>query len=244
MPREIVEPTKTEGVGGGLGGVQEEHPAFGMITAHRVSSSPGAVLFDSEIRHQHYVTIKISTADRRRDLNRDWIHPGKEIIEVGVSEAQWAQFVSSMNTSGTPCTLQGHFTGPEIPEGIIPEMPYEPRLHESIAEVREASEKALAQINDKMAGVEAAFEAGGKKAMREAIRSLRSSIDNAPRNMVFAADSLTEHAENVVQKSRADIEAMVLAKAQQLGLDAGDVAGIRALTMGDEPTTDVEVVEE
>jgi hypothetical protein len=41
--------------------------------------------------------------------------------------------------------------------------------------------------------------------------------------MEFAAQSLSEHAENVVQRARADIEAVVMVKAQQLGLNPGDL---------------------
>lgn len=42
--------------------------------------------------------------------------------------------------------------------------------------------------------------------------------------MSYAAKSLSEHAENVVQRARADIEAMVVSKAEQLGIDPGEVA--------------------
>jgi hypothetical protein len=56
MPREVVEPTKDEEG-------WERHPAWGMIGASRIQAGPpGTVLFDSEIRHQHYVTVKLETA--------------------------------------------------------------------------------------------------------------------------------------------------------------------------------------
>jgi len=41
--------------------------------------------------------------------------------------------------------------------------------------------------------------------------------------MEFAASSLAKHSENVVQKARADIEAMVISKAQQIGLDPAEM---------------------
>lgn len=55
-----------------------------------------------------------------------------------------------------------------------------------------------------------------------------------PSNISFAAQSLTEHAENVVQRAKADIEAMVVARAKQLGLDPSDLDGSLALTAADE----------
>jgi hypothetical protein len=218
MPRETVPPTKNKHG-------DEVHPAWGMITAHRVSSTPGAVLFDSDIRHGHYVTVKISTGSRQRDLNRDWVRSGQQLIEVAMSEAQWASFVSSMNTSGVPCTLLQRES-----DWDIPNMPYEPRLQESMDEVKDAATGLVEKIRESFAKVDEAFEANaGKKALREAIRDLYFAIENAPANMTYAASSLNEHAENVVQKARADIEAMVISKAQQLGLEPGDITGIGEL---------------
>jgi hypothetical protein len=214
MAREIVEPVKDE-----TG--DERHPAWALIGASRVSSSPpGAVLFDSEIRHQHYVSVKLSRVSRRRNLNRDWLHGEKQIIEVAMSEAQWASFVSSMNTSGVPCTIE--YTQED---GIVPGMPYEPRLQESMDEVRNAADEAIAEVAK-------AFAAYEEKKNAANLRNLKFAIANMPSNMSFAASSLTEHAENTVQRARADIEAMVTATAERLGLESGDVEGIAQLPEG------------
>lgn len=192
----------------------ERHPAFGLIGASRVSGN--AVLFDSDVKHQHYVVVTVRTAVRQRSLNHDRIHPDhgradSRLVEVAMSEAQWASFVSSMNTgNGVPCTLQAR-------EGVpaLPGMPYAPRLQESLDDVRESGERAIEQIR-------AAFEKVKDKPNKGNLRHLEAMIDNAPSNMEFAAKSLSEHAENVVQKARVDIEAMVVAKALQLGLEPGD----------------------
>jgi hypothetical protein len=62
-----------------------------------------------------------------------------------------------------------------------------------------------------------------------------------PANMTFAAKSLSEHAENVVQRARADVEAMVLAKAAQLGLEPGDLGvSLPQLSAGDTDQTETE----
>jgi hypothetical protein len=202
----------------------ERHPAWGMIGASRVTHSPpGAVLFDSDVRHQHYVTVRISGAVRHRELNRDWVRSEKTDIEVAMSEAQWASFVSSMNVgNGVPCTIEF-----KRGEGRMPEMPYEPRLAESMAEVRGASDKALETIRE-------AFDAYAAHKTKGKLDALKYTIANASPNMAFAAESLSEHAENVVQRARADIEAMVVAKAQQLGLDAGDLGNVSLLTSGED----------
>lgn len=207
MPRRVVtEPTRNQ-----YG--DETHPSWGMIGASRRSNGGGgASLFDSDIRHQHTVAVRVSTASRRRDLNRDWLHPTQEFVEVEMSEAQWASFVSSMNVgSGVPCTIRRREG-----EYLVPEAPHEPRLQESMAEVRDAAERAAEKVSEAFAAYKAHKNAGN-------LRTLEAAIDNMPSNITFAASSLSEHAENVVQRTRADIEAMVVTKAQQLGLEPADL---------------------
>lgn len=189
----------------------EGHPAWGLIGASRVRSTPGANLFDSDIQHQHYVVVRIAQARRNRRLHHDHIYSDqKRIIEVAMSEAQWASFVSTMNVGdGVPCTIES-VKGEEMPR-----LKHEPRLAESMEEVRGAA-------NEAMEGIQKAFDAYQEKKTAANLRSLKFAIENAPSNITFAASSLTEHAENVVQRARADIESMVAAKATQLGLAPGE----------------------
>src|ERR1044072_9591215 len=166
MPRDIEEPN-TDTVHG-----DEQHPAWGMIGASRVSHSPpGAVLFDSDIRHQHSVVIRIGKATRRRDLHRDWLYRKREFIEVEMSEAQWASFVSSMNSGdGVACTLR-YRDGERIPG-----MPYAPRLQESMGEVRDAAEKTIADVAKAFAAYKAHKTVGN-------LRFLEATISNLPANV-------------------------------------------------------------
>lgn len=197
----------------------ETHPAFGLIGASRttVAGGPhnGATLFDSDIAHQHTIRIRIKAATRKRSHHHDWIHAGKEHIEVEMSEAQWASFVSSMNIAdGVPCTIR-HIDGQTVPE-----FPHSPRLTQSIDEVRQAAHVAFDAIGKAMADYDALDPKAPAKQRREALNDLRHAIANAPANVAFAAESLAEHAENVVTKARADVEAYVAAKAHQLSVAA------------------------
>lgn len=204
----------------------EAHPAFGRIAAARLSSTPGQVLFDSDITHQHTVRITVQGAVRRRDLHHDWIHEsGPAIVEVELSEAQWASFVSSMNTSGVSCTIRQ-----TLADHQIPGLAYDPRLAHSMTEVKTAATATFAKIAAALADYEAAVEAkAGAKVLREKLRVLHFAIEHTEGNLAFAARSLSEHAENVVQKARADIEAMVGAEAQRLGLTGGQAQGLLEL---------------
>jgi hypothetical protein len=196
----------------------EVHPAFGRIHASRVSGTP-RVLFDSDITHQHTVTVTIETATRKRDLHHDWIHGEHRLIEIEMSEAQWASFVSSMNTSGVPCTIRATET-----EFRVPELAYEPRLALSMAEVRGTANRLFEEAREAMAAYDALDPKAPAKEKRAAMDRVRTALRNAEPNMTFAAKSLNEHVENTVNKARADIEAIVLQESNRLGIEAGAVS--------------------
>lgn len=201
----------------------ETHPAWGMIGASRVSSTPGAPLFDSDILHGHYVVVRLQRTERKRNLMRDFMYGGRRshIVEVAMSEAQWASFVSTMNVGdGVPCTILTVVNEP------MPEVQHEPRLAVSMDEVNSAAEKAVGDIKKR-------FAVYLEHKTVANLRALESAIRNAPANISFAASSLTEHAENVVQRARADIEAMVVSKAERLGIDPREITGIGLLGEGD-----------
>lgn len=209
MAREISQTTTNEHG-------DEAHPAFGTIQVSRHSVTPGAVLFDSDIRHRHTVVITISTATRKRDLNRDWIHTGEHLTEVEMSEAQWASFVSSMGSQSVPVTLRSTETN-----RMLPELEYDPRLAHSITEVKGAANKTFDRIKAAVAAFDALDSKATAKEKREAMSAIRSATINAESNIAFVAQSLTKHAENVVQRSRADIEAMAIQASNRLGLPEG-----------------------
>lgn len=205
---------------------EENHPAFGSIAAHRVSASPGQPLFDSDVLHRHYVQVTISRAVRYRDLNTDWLHPTTELIQVDMSEAQWASFVSSMNTSGVPCTLH------RVDGERVDPVEYSPRLQLSMDETKAAARKAYDGIKKALSALESLDPKAGVKARRQAMNNLHYAIENAEGEVAFASKQLAEHTENVVQRARADIEAMVTNKAVQLGIDSAEFSDTLAIGGG------------
>lgn len=206
----------------------ETHESWILLRLSKVSAQPGVHLFDSEISHNRYVTVEVCGCERRRDLNRDWKYTTKVLMEFAMSQAQWGAFVSSFGDGGgVPATL--YFDQ----SGHVPQAPHESRMAESMREVRDSGDKALTEIGARYLALVAAFERGaGKREMRDLITSLGHQIDNGPKNMEFAAASLTEHVETVVTKARADVEAMVLAAADNAGLTL-DANSVRLLNVGE-----------
>lgn len=194
---------------------REVHPAWGMIGAFRTQSTPGSVLFDSDIRHMNTVHLRIATGSRKRTLHRDHLMAERAFVEVEMSEAQWASLVSSMNVGdGVPCTIRRRED-----DLLVAGMPFESRLQESMDEVRTAAHDAAAAVAEAFAAYKAQKTVGN-------LRTLQAAIENMPANVEFAAKSLSEHSENVVQKARADIEAMAVAASERVGIEPSAVAGL------------------
>lgn len=210
------------------------HPGFGMIGASRIQSTPGAVLFDSDVRHQNTIVVRIKRASRKRDLKSDYLHAtSSDIVEIEMSEAQWASFVSTMNSGdGVPCTIRR-----TEKDGAMAGLEYAPRLALSMQEVHQAAVDTFAEIKaarDALAELKARVPKAKAAEVRDAERHLHYAIENATANVDFTSKQLAKHAENVVQKARADIEAVVTRKAAQLGIDAGDASTYLELGTGDE----------
>lgn len=192
----------------------ETHPSFGVAIVNRTSSSPGAPMFQSDLLHREYITLRIETATRSRDLNHDWVHPRDGLVEVRMSLAQWGSLVSSMGIgSGVPVTLIRTETS-----GRIPEPPYEPRMKENLVEVDGAVAKLLEAADASFTELSGAIEGKkGVKAVREALRNHGFNLKNARANAKYAVKTLTDAAEHVVSNARADIESSILNAARLTG---------------------------
>jgi len=213
----------------------ESHPAFGMISIHRVSATPGEILFQSDVRHREFIRLEVHEAARKRDLKHDWVHPDRMILQVGLSMAQFASFVASSGTTGVPCTIEFAGSGTREP-GHRPGLHPAPRLAVTAGEVRASAETAYSGIREALGKYEQALEdKAPAAARREALRNLRASVANAAPDVTYAARRLDEHAEEVIEKSRADIEAMVQRMTGQAGITAEVLEIGNAGGTGDRP---------
>lgn len=206
------------------------HPAFGMARVSRINATPGQVLFQSDLRHGEYIEITLSEAARRRDLKRDWLHPERVLVKFCLSLSQFASLVASVGTEGIPVTISyDHGDRP----GLLPES----RLALTSTEVRAAADQAFQDIQAAEAAYEQALSEKAPAAVRsQLLRNLRSAIANAAPNVAYAAAQLAEHAENVVEKSRADIEAMVAASRDARAVTESDpLPAIQPPAPGREP---------
>lgn len=187
-------------------GDTEEAPYMGTVQISRVTGN--VALFDSEARHQHFIALRINTADRRRDLSRDLIHDTGKLIEVYMTEAQFASMITSLNMgSGTPCTLnwikgEGSIRGPEHPENRID------LFHDEMLDRLQSSIESLMALKE---------TPGISKKNQGVIDGI---LTNLKSNTGFVASQFGDHMDHHMAKSKAEIEAYMNAIIQRAGLAA------------------------
>lgn len=188
----------------------ETHPAFGQIGASRVTGH--AYLYGSDFSHQHYVTVRISGSELKRSLSNDWPHPTRELIEVSLSEAQWATFVSSLNCgSGVQCTIS-HIGMKQMPEIAAPK----DRRHQIKTEADETMADGMAALKRLRAKI------NEMKVSQKQKDILLGALDTAERelnqNLPFVAEQFAEHIENVTEHAKIEVNAYIQSAIVRAGM--------------------------
>jgi hypothetical protein len=213
MPRNEQQPEVRDN-GRGRGGKAYSHPAFGQINASRVSGS--TTLFGSDFVHNHYVTIRISRAGLNRDLSRDWHFQREEIVEVAVSEMQWATFVSSMNVgAGSPCTIQ-RVEGESMP-GIprrVQEDEFKAELDGTVRGMVERVDRTIQAVRE---GVGSSLSGKKQAELMAELNRLRQDLSS---NLPFVARSFEEHMEHTVERAKGEVTAYTMNAVMRAGLSA------------------------
>lgn len=195
----------------------ERHPSFGMISVSKVSGRMDR-LFGTSISAMHWVELEITGAEVQHALNRQWFFDRDMIVRVAMSEAQWATFVSSFNTSGVPCTIRR-----KAGEGLIEEPPphmlkkedfkadFEKRCEE-VGSLLTAAERLLSELQ-KSASVKKSDIAKLVGLIGRAHTEIRS-------NMPFVQTSFQENIESLVEEAKVEVHAHMNAVVRDLGLRA------------------------
>lgn len=231
MKREIVAPTcKLEDGPGGGKTERYEHDAFGVISMGVVHGG-NSNLFGSDLKHNDKIRITISRAVLVRDLANDWIHDRNMLIEIELSQSQFAQFITSPNRGvGVPCTLRS--TAPKD-AGIewMPEIkPVESKMEMFRREIKEMAQTRLERMRYAIRRLGNAIEGErlSKKDLREIHRDLSLNADHLPGTLSFVVEQAEEALEKAQAAAKADIEAYVDQTARRLGLEK--ISDLKQLT--------------
>jgi hypothetical protein len=189
----------------------ERHPAYAQISAARIGiGGPGLRLYGSDFQHRNCVRVVIQHSELSRSTSHDrHFTTGRiPIVEVFLSEAQWATFVSTLNVGdGTPCTLRL-----TEQDGYAPEIgaPTVTRTAQFAAEIKRTLSTAVEQLR-------AMAVAAKTEKQRHALDVLAGGIEA---NAAWIAGQFDKHAEETVEKAKIEIHAYATGVLQRAGLAA------------------------
>lgn len=199
-----------------------EHPAFGVITLTNPHGGD-AVLFGSDIGHNSRLSITISRAELKRDLSNDWIHGHRPIIEIELSHAQFAEFITGVgNGRGTPCTLR-YAPEPGSKSSMVPGIERVETKHQMFKrEIKAAASKRMEKIVQEITRLEALIESGKtpKGELREIAKELKLNATYLPGSLEFVVGQAEEALEKATTAAKIEVESFIGMKAKQLGLDS------------------------
>ena len=191
--------------------VVETHPCYAQIGANRVQGRK--VLYGSDFVHEHYITIRIAASSLHKQLGRDSAMASHiPYIEVALSEAQWATFVSTMNVfTGTQCTLT------YLNRESVPQLETPPDKQEKF---KTDAKAILADHVKKLAALENAIAAGNipaklKKELADTVAVLRANL--LP-NVNYIGEQFVEHMENTKEKAKIEVNAFIHGEIARAGL--------------------------
>jgi hypothetical protein len=194
-----------------------DHPAFGTISASRISGRTHLV--GSHVEHSGFVRIEIKRASCHADAYSESYFGRELVARLDLTEAQWVNLVARMNQGqGTPCTLRLVGTGPleELPE-LASTMKLDERLADGATRMNAELDKLIAT---QVAEMRKVADKLGKKDSERFLMDLRVLEDNFRANAKFHHVELTEKKETLVVEAKLEIEAAINSKITALGIES------------------------
>jgi len=205
----------------------ETHPSYGCIGISHVSGR--GTLFGSEVQHQHFIAITISEAARVVDEPREFVTSRRELVRVCMTQAQFAEMITSPNRgSGTYCTID-RFTGdagqPWVHphHGGRPDPPEPEHYTKKFKNVMTERAETIAQ-ELKAAKADADELADGKATptkarLKELQHKLYMALMNMEKNLPYVMEQMEEGIENRMAAAVTEFESYVSFSLKAKGLE-------------------------
>ena len=193
-----------------------KHPSYGTVQFVRICGSAGRLFGSSIGSHSSTILLEIREADRTHDLSRDRIMGHDIIIQVELSQAQFAEVLTTMNQgTGIPCTIRRR-------DGKFVEDPPDDLLE--VAHVREdftgELKELTAYVKQEMEELEKILAKAtiAKKTKEKIMWVLGKTLQEVEANWPFVLKQFNKATEKVVTAAKAEVDAFVTHVVQQTGL--------------------------
>lgn len=197
---------------------EEKHESYGMLKLSRISHGKETILYGSNIPHRETILLTIQPGVHKRDLYEDWYYSeGMSYIEVEMSQAQFAEAITSLNQgSGIPVTirrLHGKFIQP--PHFENKRMIFEQEFEEKMTAIGERIDSLTEKTKELLTNKKSINKSERETILRE-LQAIKAQFTS---DLPFISASYNEQIDRTTQEAKAEIEAFTAHKLNQLGLN-------------------------
>jgi len=201
----------------------ETHESYGMVGFSRVSTHPPTNLFGSSIKHGNLIALRISTARKYREYQKDRYMADERVIEVELSATQFAEAITSFNVGqGVPCTLR-YVRGDEYNKEKrefrerCPEINFKQQAtNELKKEMSDLGAKLdlLKKDSEEILTRKEPIKVADKKKLLEDLRQIDMELRS---NIPFIHECFNESVDKTVTEAKGEIEATFQTVRERLG---------------------------
>lgn len=192
----------------------KNHPSYGLIGISRVNGHQH--FFGSDTKPDSYIDIRIKRAEQSNEIGRSWYFGRERLIELRMTNTQFAEMITSLNQGeGIPCTLE--FVKGEGKIEQEKEKEYKVDFHKR--KMSENAKKVLERLNSQIEDATKSIQKLPKKD-QENLNVIFSSLKRElNQNFPWYMQQYYETMETVAQDIKSNMEADLMHKLQQLGLE-------------------------
>jgi hypothetical protein len=194
----------------------QKHPSYGLVSLTRHSGN-SQTLFGSSITHSNTIVLRINNAKHHRSLNSDRYHAEEQIIEVEMSQTQFAELITTMNAGeGTPCTIRTVAGRPQATPPFKSKVEmfneeFSNKMHNIGVDIEMASKNALDILQNKPT-----ITKGDRELILKAVTSLMQNIKS---NIPYVNKQFSEQMDKTITEAKGEIEAFIEHKIRKAGLE-------------------------
>ena len=193
----------------------DDHPAGVTVQFSRVTGS--REFFGSSVKSQSWIQLRVWKAKLQSSFGHDQARQGRQLIEIDLSPAQFAELLTTMNYGVGVFGTLSYFNGEHIEKYEAPpsemtrtEEYIEQHLTEAFAQHNENIERMKKIITDSKLN---------KKDKEEMIRSLRVDA-HFESNFNFYKERLRETASKLIVQAKAEVESHISSSIANAGLES------------------------
>lgn len=199
-------------------GTSYKHPSFGMLSFNRTHGGHSN-LFGSSIQHNDTIHMVLREGVVTRGLNDDRYVGEDEILEVEMSQSQFAELITSMNVgTGTPCTIK-YLRG----KGRINEADFINKRQQITNEFKESMNERMSDAKEFYDEVNELFttkKSIGKGDREMILRRLANVTQGMESSSKFIFDQFQNQIDKTITEAKGEIEAFAQNKINAIAQQA------------------------